>query len=188
MDEIETDRLYLRRFTPDDLNELAVIFADPAVLRYLATGQPATREETNVALLSIIRHWHRHGYGRWAVVHRATNKLIGYGGLRSFDGRPELVYLLAKEYWGRGLATELAHGCLEYGFRHHNFDRIIALTRPENLASRRVLEKVGLRFERNTNFLNIDVVFYALTREAYLSPSLVAFAQDSFPNLSAALK
>jgi ribosomal-protein-alanine N-acetyltransferase len=188
MEEIETDRLRLRLFTPGDLDELAVIFSDPLVLKYLATGQPATREESQTALLSIIRHWERHGYGRWAVVHRATNKLIGYGGLRSFDGTPELVYLLAKEYWGHGLATELARGCLEYGFMHHRFERIIALTRPENLASRRVMEKAGLSFVRNTTFLNIDVVLYSILRQNYLAQSLIAGGYDSSPNLSAALE
>jgi ribosomal-protein-alanine N-acetyltransferase len=172
MDEIETDRLRLRIFTPDDLDELALIFSDPLVLKYLQPGRAASREETDTALLSMIRHWQRHGYGRWAVVHRSTQKLIGYGGLRCFDGTPELVYLLARPYWNRGFATELANRCLEYGFMRHEFEHIIALTRPRNMASRRVMEKIGMRYEQRTNVFNIDVVKYCLTREAYLSQTL----------------
>lgn len=184
MDEIETSRLQLRLFTLDDLNELAAIFSDSLVLKYLANGQGATREETETALLSMIRHWQRHGYGRWAVVHRETQKLIGYGGLRNFEGTPELVYLLARPYWNCGLATEIARGCLEFGFMQKNFERIVAFTRPNNLASRRVMEKAGLSFERNDTYFNIDVVVYALTRSSYLSPSIALCATDAVSNLS----
>ena len=189
MDEIETPRLNLRPFTTDDLDELADIFSDPLVLKYLATGQAATREESETALLSIIRLWQRHGYGRWAVVHRATQKLIGYGGLRNFEGTPELVYLLARPYWNCGIATEIARGCLEYGFLYQKFERIVAFTRPDNLASRRVMEKVGLSYQRHDNYYNIDVVVYALTRSSYLSQSLPLYAAPASCQLStAALK
>jgi RimJ/RimL family protein N-acetyltransferase len=172
MDEIETGRLQLRLFTADDLDELALILSDPLVLRHLSPNRAATREETNTALLSMIRHWQRHGYGRWAVVELATRKLIGYGGLRNFDGTPELVYLLNRPYWGCGLATEVARACLEYGFMHHGFERIIAVAKPNNLASRRVMEKAGLSYERDANFFNIDVVLYSLRRTTYLSQNL----------------
>ncbi|HEX8494303.1 MAG TPA: GNAT family N-acetyltransferase [Pyrinomonadaceae bacterium] len=186
MDEIETPRLQLRCFNRDDLDELALIFSDPLVLKYLEPRRAATRQETETALLSMISHWQRHGYGRWAVIHQATQKLIGYGGLRSFDGTPELVYLLARPYWGCGLATEIARGCLEYGFMQHRFERIIALTRPNNLASRRVMEKTGLIYQRHDIVFNLDVVLYALTRDEYLSQSLAAYAPDSCSNLSTA--
>lgn len=184
MDEIETSRLQLRHFTLDDLDELAAIFSDSLVLKYLANGQAVTREETESALLSMIRHWQRHGYGRWAVVQRETQKLIGYGGLRNFEGTPELVYLLARPYWNCGLATEIARGCLEFGFMRKNFERIVALTRPNNVASRRVMEKAGLSYERNDNYFNIDVVVYSLTRSSYLSPSLALCATEAPGNLS----
>jgi ribosomal-protein-alanine N-acetyltransferase len=186
MDEIETHRLHLRPFTTNDLDELALIFSDPVVLKYLSPNRAATREETRTALLSMISHWQRHGYGRWAVVHQATNRLIGYGGLRCFDGTPELVYLLSRQYWGSGLATEIALGCLEYGFIRHGFERIIALARPDNLASRRVMEKIGLNFERAGTFFEIDAVLYSITLDDYLSKSLAACASDSSGNLSAA--
>ncbi|HEX8000070.1 MAG TPA: GNAT family N-acetyltransferase [Pyrinomonadaceae bacterium] len=183
MNEIKTSRLHLRQFTPDDLDELAVIFSDPLVLKYLQPAKAATREETNTALLSMIRHWQRHGYGRWAVMHRPTRKLVGYGGLRCFDGTPELVYLLARNFWNCGLATELARACLEYGFLQHSFERVIAVARPENLASRRVMEKVGFTYERIASFFDIEVAFYSLTRSAYFAQSLAM--HTSSPSLPA---
>jgi RimJ/RimL family protein N-acetyltransferase len=184
MDEIETPRLQLRLFKQDDLDQLAVIFSDPQVVKFLLPNRAATREETQKALESMMRHWRVHGYGRWAIVHRETQKLIGYGGLRCFEETPELVYLLARPHWGCGLATEVASACLEYGFMQRGFERIIALTRPDNLASRRVMEKVGLSYEMNVNLFNLDVVFYALSRDRYMAQSLTMCLPDSSRTVS----
>ncbi|HWS99923.1 MAG TPA: GNAT family N-acetyltransferase [Pyrinomonadaceae bacterium] len=169
MPEIETDRLLLRQFTLADLDALAQIFADPEVVKHLGSGQPASSEETEMALRSIIAHWGLHGFGRWATVHRPTRELIGYGGLRSFHGEPELVYLLKKSYWGRGLATELARACLKFGFEERGFERVIAMAKTANAASHRVMEKSGMLFERRAKIYGLDVVRYALSRPAYLS-------------------
>ena len=167
MHQIETARLLLRMFTLDDLDDLAPIFGDPDVVRYLGEGKPASREETETALISIIKHWERHGFGRWAVVHKEHRRLIGYGGLRSLYDTPEVVYLLAKEYWGMGLATEIAKACLRYGFETHHFDRIVAIVKPENMASRRVLAKVNMKYEMETSYYNINVVQYTISRAEY---------------------
>jgi ribosomal-protein-alanine N-acetyltransferase len=156
-------------FTMDDLDELSPIFADAEVIKYLGSGKPATREESHTALVSIIRHWERHGFGRWAVIDKPTQKLIGYGGLRSFDGEPELVYLLAKPYWGRGLATEIARACLKYGFEERGFESIIALVKTANAASQRVIGKIGMSFEKTIHVFGIDAFRYSISRAAYLS-------------------
>ena len=169
MDEIDTARLHLRQFTPGDLDELYPIFSDPEVVKYMKTGDPVSREETERALLSIIKHWEQHGFGRWAVVHKETQRLIGYGGLRNLYGMPELVYLLAKPFWGMGLATELATACLKWGFETRHFERIAAVTRPEHAASRRVMEKVGMSYEKDTSYHDVAVVQYTISRETYHS-------------------
>ena len=166
MTEIETPRLLLRRFTPGDLDELYPIFSDTEVVKYMKTG-PASRAETEHALSTIIKHWEQHGFGRLAVIDKETGKLIGYGGLRNLDGTPELVYLLARDYWGRGLATETALSSLKWGFEERHFERIIAVTRPEHVASRRVMEKVGMIYEKDTQYLEVDVVLYAVSHLTY---------------------
>lgn len=165
--EIETARLHLRHFTLGDLDDLYPIFSDPEVLTYMKTGEPASRAETEHALSSIIKHWEQHGFGRWAVVDKETGKLIGYGGLRNLHGTPELVYLLARDYWGRGLATEIARASLKWGFEERHFERIIAVTRPGHTASRRVMEKVGMIYERDTQYYEVDVVLYAISHLTY---------------------
>ncbi|MDQ3821233.1 MAG: GNAT family N-acetyltransferase [Acidobacteriota bacterium] len=171
MCEIETERVQLRMFRPDDLDGLSLIFADPDVVRHIGNGKPVQGEETEVALRSIIRHWGIHGFGRWAAVYKATRKLIGYCGLRSFNGVPELVYLLSKEYWGRGIATEMARAALSYGFEEKQFGQIIAMTKVENYASERVMKKLGMSYEKNAIICNMEVVCYSISREQYLSGS-----------------
>jgi ribosomal-protein-alanine N-acetyltransferase len=174
MIEIETDRLLLRTFTMADLEDLRLIFSDPEVVKYLGSGKPAGRKETEYALRSIIRHRKRHGYGRWAVIFKRTRELIGYGGLRCYHGTPELVYLLAKSYWGNGLATELAVASLRYGFEKLRFKRIVAMANQANKASHRVLEKVGMTFEKTAHICNMDIVCYSLSSAAYRSKQIKA--------------
>lgn len=169
MKEIETDRLLLRPFTMGDLDKLSLIFGDPEVVRHLGSGLPAKRAETEHALSTIIKHWERHGFGRWAVIFKPTRELIGYGGLRSFHGTPELVYLLAKPFWRIGLATEIAKASLKYGFDEQQFERIIAMASRANTASHRVMEKVGMSFEKTDHIYGMEIVCYSISSAAYLS-------------------
>jgi RimJ/RimL family protein N-acetyltransferase len=167
MPSVETARLHLRVFRPDDLDDLAALLDDPDVMRYVADGKPATREETALALDSIIRHWQSHGFGRWAVIDKESENFIGFGGLRSLMGTPEVVYHFAKAFWGRGLATELARASLRYGFEEHRFEQIVAVAVPENAASIHVMEKLGMRYVRHTNIYNMDVVQYRIARSEF---------------------
>jgi len=164
---IETARLRLRMFRPQDLDDLAAMFSDPLVMRYVADGKPAGREVAEKALSSVIDHWRREGFGRWAAEEKQTNKFVGFGGLRSLFGLPEVVYHFSPNYWGKGLATELARASLRYGFEEHGFERIVAVAKPENAASIHVMEKLGMRYEMHTSYYNIDVVQYTLSREDY---------------------
>ncbi len=167
-EEVETARLRLRQFTPADLPDLARIVADAEVMKYLGrVPGPLTEAEAEVFLHSMIAHWERHGFGRWAVIQRETSRLIGCAGLRSHEGVAELVYLLDKPYWGAGLATEIAAACLSYGFEAHGFERIIAFARPDNAASRYVLEKSGLRYEGEVEAYGVQVVQYEITRQEF---------------------
>ena len=169
MTSIETDRLLLRMIRADDLDHLASLLSDPDVVRYVGDGQPTGREEAARALESIIKHWETHGFGRWAVVDRSSGEFIGFGGLRSLFGTPEVVYHFAKAYWGKGYATEMARAVLRFGFEERGFDRIVAITKPQNVASIRVMDKLGLRFEKHTRYYDIDVVQYEINRKEFTS-------------------
>jgi ribosomal-protein-alanine N-acetyltransferase len=171
---IETARLRLRMFRPEDLDAFAELLSDPEVMRYVGEGKPVDRKEAHKALISIIEHWRRHRFGRWVVEDKTTRKFVGFGGLRSLFGRPEVVYHLAKAHWGKGLATELARASLRYGFEDHHFARIVAIAKPGNTASIHVMEKVGMHYETHTSYYGIDVVQYAITCEEFESSGSAA--------------
>src|SRR5438309_1605402 len=130
--EVETSRLRLRPIVLDDVDALTSLFSDPDVTRYLSSTKPMERAEVEVAVRSMIAHWERNGFGRLAIIHKQTENMIGYSGLRTLDGTPEAVYTIARQYWGQGLATEAAKATLRFGFDHLQFDRIAAITKLDN--------------------------------------------------------
>ncbi|MEG4580855.1 GNAT family N-acetyltransferase [Microcoleus sp. MON1_C5] len=168
MQEIETARLYLRQFTPDDLDELYRIYSDSEVMKYLSEGV-RNREETAADLFQIIADWEKHAFGLWAVVNKQNNQLIGDGGLRFLSKTPEVEvgYVLAKAYWGKGLASEVAAASIKYGFEVLNLEKIIAVADAENIASRRVMEKRGMKYQYNFDAPDRDRVYYSIARLSY---------------------
>ena len=165
--EIETARLRLRMFTPGDLDELLLVFGDPEVMKYLGieAGTTLSREETKLVLQKMTEFWERHGFGRWAVINKEDNKLIGICGFRLLEDALELVYALAKPYWGQGYATEAARASLRFGFEELNYERIVAITRHANMGSRRVMSKLLMTYEQEVNHYGVDGVRYVATRD-----------------------
>lgn len=169
MQSVETERLLLRPFTSDDLEAFASINADAEVMRYIGDGKPQSRAQTEMRLNSILAHWDQHGFGLWALVDKASNALIGFCGLQYLDNTAEIEigYRLAKRFWGMGIATEAAAATLRYAFELLGLDRIVAVVQPQNFASQSVIEKIGLRYAKDTRFYNSDVEYYAITRSEF---------------------
>lgn len=109
----------------------------------------------------------------WAVVHKIDNKTIGRCGLCFLDNtlEIELGYLLNPTYWSRGLATEAAKASLRYGFEELKFKEIVAVVQPENIASQRVMEKLGMKYEKDANYYQTNVVYYTIFRKEYYPDS-----------------
>lgn len=172
MPKIETARLWLRPYTLDDLDELAVILSNPEVMKHSPRG-PIAKEKakavTQEILESFINHWQQHSFGVWAVVEKATHKLLGHCGLNFLlnSSEVEVLYRLEQTYWNQGIATEATKASLRYGFESAKLEHIVAITVPEHKASQRVMEKVGLRYEKNAHFYNLDVVYYAISRQQW---------------------
>lgn len=152
---IVTERLLLRPFGLDDAPALHAIWADPGARRWTGTGRyapPDSVAETRGRLEPIVADQAAHGYSLWAVVEKASGRLVGDCGIFRSDHHPdadaELAYGLAPDVWGRGYATEAAEACLAIGFGTLAMTRIVAdISDPANTASIRVLEKVGMRLE-----------------------------------------
>lgn len=170
MSEIDTERLRLRKFRPDDLARLSEIYRDPEVMRYIGQGLPYSEAQTEKSLKAMIEHWQKHGFGLWAVDYKDDGNLIGFCGLQFLDNTDEVEvgYRLARAYWGRGLASEGTRASLDYGFNTLALDRIVAVVQHKNIASQRVLEKAGLCYEKDACYYRTDVKYYALSRKAWV--------------------
>lgn len=168
--EIETARLRLRQFRPDDLEPLSAMRADREVMRYIGNGEPHDRETTRAYLERNRACWEQHGFGRWAVEFKDERTFAGWCGLALLDNTEEVEigYGVAREYWGRGLITEAGRASLHYGFSTLGLPRIVAVALPENIASRRVMEKLGMKYVRPAFFYGVDVVYYAINRDDFL--------------------
>ncbi len=167
---IETARLRLRPFIPDDLGELHRFWTDPEVRRYLWDGRTISREQAEAVLQSSLVSFQTHGFGQWAVIHARHGSLIGFCGLRCTGDPPEveLLYGIAPPYWGQGLATEAARAVLRYGFEEKQLARIVASADTPNVASVRVMERAGMRFERYGRFdSGGEAVYFAMSREEF---------------------
>ena len=165
-DSIETARLRLRMFTPEDLDPLCEITSDPEVMRYIGHGLPLSRDETEANLSNIVSAFRRRGFGRWALEKKAGGRVVGYCGLSLGveEVGVELAYMLARPEWGTGLATEAGRACLRYGFERLGVESIAGLTMHDNWKSRRVLERVGMRYVRDARFHGFDCVWYSVAR------------------------
>lgn len=136
------------------------------------TGVPSSRTQALAALSKYLRRWQSHDFGPWAVRFKDDPRLLGWCGLDFLDTTKEIEvgYGLARSHWGRGVSTEAARASLGYGFEHLHLDRIVAVARPENTASRHVMEKLGMRYVRNGFYYGGDLVYYEIGRD-HFSPS-----------------
>lgn len=150
---VETERLVLRRLLPDDLPPLYALYRDPVVRRYFPDGTRTldqTREELEWFLEGHPRHPE---LGLWATIERASGAFLGRCGLLpwTIDGTPEveLAYLIDPTRWGEGFGTEAARAIARHAHEALGLERLIGLIDPQNAASVRVAEKVGMRYERD---------------------------------------
>ncbi|WP_378177849.1 GNAT family N-acetyltransferase [Aquimarina sp. SS2-1] len=140
----------LREITLKDTADMFRLHSNPNVQKY--TGEPpvASLEEMEQAIQARIINYKKYGYGRWATFLKDKMKFVGWAGLAylpEFD-EIDLGYRFLPEYWGMGVATEASRAILEYGFKHLKLKRIIAIAIKENKASIRVMEKVGMQFDK----------------------------------------
>lgn len=148
---IETERLVLRRWIREDIDAVAALNADPDVMRWIGDGTPYDRA-TSEQHFGIWRdYWDEHDHGLFALQEKATGQMIGFTGLMAPAYLPALMpsieigWRLRRDRWGKGFATEAARAALAHGFDELGLNEIIAVIRPENEASKRVAEKIGLR-------------------------------------------
>ncbi len=162
---LETERLVLRMWREEDIDQYARQCADPDVMRFLG-GKTFDLTETWRHMASLIGHWQLRGYGVWAVDEKETGKLVGRIGFMNPAGWPgfELGWTLGKEFWGKGYATEGARRALSYAFNEMDRDHVISCIHPDNTPSIRVAERLGEGVEGEAVVLGTKVLIYGVDR------------------------
>lgn len=169
-----TERLHLREMVPDDAGNAFLLNSDPEVVRYTGDG-PFDSIKATRDFLAAYPDYRLHGFGRWAVVRQADGAWLGWCGLKRHpNGEVDLGYRLLREHWGQGYATEAGRACLERGFTHHGLDRMIGRVVRENLASVRVLEKLGMTYWKTERCeRDPEALIYRIDRREFLQSPVV---------------
>lgn len=162
---IETNRLLIRPYTIEDMHFLESLVSDPQVVRFIGNGKPRTKEGARLFFNWNLSHMKEDQlFGLQVLVEKTSGDLIGHAGLvpQEVDGVTEIEvgYWIAPAYWGMGFATEAAAAFRDIAFERLNEDRIIALIYPDNIASCRVAEKLGMHIWKEIERHNKEVLVY----------------------------
>ena len=165
IDRLLTRRMVCERLTPEHAADECRLLLDPRVGATLwARRTPPTEAEIFDGLVAKAAHWDRHGFGMWLLRDRETGEMVGRGGLQytytAGLNDVEAAWAIVPERWRQGLATELAHACVEVAFGELGLRSIVAFTLPDNIASRRVMEKAGFEYERDIVHADMPHMLY----------------------------
>lgn len=166
---LETERLIIRRFTPDDLDKLIELRSDDEVIKYLGGRRLQNPEAIAKRLEFYIDCYRRFGYGMCAMIWRETGEMIGWSGLQPLEdsGDTEVGYGMVREFWGKGIGFEAAREWLRYGFEKTDLESIVAVASPENIGSWRIMEKLGMRREKTETYYGMECVFYRIDKKDF---------------------
>lgn len=154
--EIHTERLVLRRWKPKDHAPFAALCADPEVMRYIGNGETRSADDAARYIAAFEDAWNARGYGLFALETRQTDEFIGFTGLSLPTFLPEVLpsveigWRLSKAHWGHGYASEAASAALSFGVSQLGLMDIVSICQIGNRASARIMQKLGMRFDRRT--------------------------------------
>jgi ribosomal-protein-alanine N-acetyltransferase len=168
---LQTERLILDTWQSSDWTAFRPIATDPEVMRYITGGAPWTDDQIWVFVERQVKLYTERGFCRWKLLPKATGELIGFCGVGFWRDAPdpEIGWWLARRYWGLGLATEAAVAALRDAFERVRLERIISVAMPDNAASIRIMEKLGLKLECEFENDGVRLLRYALSRLQYFS-------------------
>ena len=145
------------------------MWLEPDTIRHFPFKSPLTLEMTERIVASQANHWEKHGYGWWALALPNTGEFIGWCGLQYLPDTDEVevAYMLSKPLWGKGLGSEAAAAAVKFGFDSFPVAEIVGIVHRENIASQRVLEKVGGSSRTEANYFDMECYRYAINRESF---------------------
>ena len=160
---LETNRLILRELNPDDAKNFYDLNSNPNIIKYTGNSAFKNVEEAS-GFLENYQDYKLNGYGRWAVIEKATDKFIGWCGLKfgEMKNETDIGFRFFEEEWNKGYATESGVACMQYGFENLKLKRIVGRAMKENIGSIKVLEKIGLKYEKDIEFDGNAAVIYKI--------------------------
>jgi RimJ/RimL family protein N-acetyltransferase len=163
---IETSRLTMRPFAEADVQAAFRWFGDSAVMRFTPGGPNRSIAQTRARIARYLSHQTTHGFSKWIIEERMSSLPVGDAGLLVLDeyGWIDLGFRLAPSHWGQGYATEAASAWVRAAFDEFLLARLGAFTHPENLASIRVLEKLGFRRVRRDTVMGMESILFSLEK------------------------
>lgn len=166
---LETERLFIRKFTPEDLPRLIEMRSDAEVNLYLGGTKMQNPEAITKRMKTYVDCYEKYGFGVCAIIWKETGEMIGWGGLMPLENTSEIEvgYGMIKEFWGKGIGFETGKAWLDFGFHQKNLERIVAVAYPENKGSWRIMEKLGMKYEKTAEHYGAECVFYAISREEF---------------------
>lgn len=172
MQFIETERLYMRRLVPSDVQGMFELDSNPEVHRFLGNTPVTTLEQSAGWIENIMEQYKTNGTGRWAVLLKETGEFLGWAGIkleRNVNGRDkfyDLGYRFIEKHWGKGYATEAAKAFVDYAFKVMDLPVLNAYADAAHTASRNVLEKAGLQFVEVFDYEGVEEVWYEIKNPA----------------------
>jgi ribosomal-protein-alanine N-acetyltransferase len=174
---IETKRLILRGFKDSDIGNIYKLDSNEEVHKYLGKKPIRTLKKAEEIVSFFHLQYRERGIGRFATIEKSSGKFIGWAGLKLNTGKKEMLnghsnfidigYRFLPNFWGKGYATEASKASLEYGFRTLNYDIIYGAADIENIASNKVLQKIGLNFKNEFTFKDVNCNWYELKKDEY---------------------
>ena len=167
---IETERLFIRKFTSADLDELIEMRCVAEVSKYLGGTRLQNPEAITKRMQAYTDSYEKHGFGVCAMIWKETGEFFGWSGLQPLDGTDEIEvgYGMKQAFWRKGIGLECAKAWLDFGFYEKNLDRIVAVAAPENTGSWRIMEKLGMTYEKTEFHYDMMCKFYAISKEEWM--------------------
>jgi [ribosomal protein S5]-alanine N-acetyltransferase len=162
--KITTKRIFMRKFSNEDIEEFYEIVKQNEVGEWLGLGKGMSFEETEDYVNKIMDHWKTHNFGVWAVINKSNKEIMGHCGLRYIDETEdlEIIYLLDSKYWGKGFATEAGNAAIQFAFNSLKVNKLLARVRPNNRKSKNVIDKLGFKFIGDSEYNGRILSYYHL--------------------------
>ncbi len=167
---LETERLLHRKFTTDDLDKLIEIRSDEEVKKYIGGNKMQNPESLKTRLDFYISCYEKN-IGLHAMIWKETGEMIGWSGLQPLEesGEIEVSYGMIKEFWRKGIGFETALAWLKYGFKTLELERIVAVADKDNIGSWKIMEKLGMKYEKTTIHYEMECVVYAISKNEFFN-------------------